>query len=409
MRPPHENALSLKERIGILSLVLPMASRWLIPASLEKALTPFLFGFLPLYLPDLLLLLFWFWGHPRHALGDLKALFLFQCAAAATGLLLNTYSDKPLSAFCNLHYFAAVALFLWRRPSPVQLQVLRLPLTGVLLLLAVEILLYSVGTLQYDLDITGVEYGAVSRIRTTIGAATGSSLILLLLGAVAFALWKDSPWRFALLPLWVAPIFMLVSKGAILALALAAAWNLARRIVRGRHKIRHLLLAGFAVALLWRSGLLVPMWERIQLEGYSDVATLASQRDLRIQDSLAVFRENPLFGVGLGNVFGSKEYRYDGPPETYQGAPHNVFVLVLVEQGLLGLLAFLSLWGRILWRAPGRDTLLHSVLCMSVLVCFNTEAIVMVDSEYLFLLMLALMVLDEEYAKRPTNPVCRDK
>lgn len=62
----------------------------------------------------------------------------------------------------------------------------------------------------------------------------------------------------------------------------------------------------------------------------------ASERIRLTQSAIQLFKENPLFGVGLGG-FGINYLGYDG-----SAYPHNIFLEFLVETGIVGFVLFLS-------------------------------------------------------------------
>jgi len=74
-----------------------------------------------------------------------------------------------------------------------------------------------------------------------------------------------------------------------------------------------------------------------------------------------VFLDHPLTGIGIGNF--QTYYLQHAPPNALEPAAthaHNLFVHVLAEAGLLGLLGFLLLWGAVvrkIWQLRQRKVL----------------------------------------------------
>jgi O-antigen ligase len=59
---------------------------------------------------------------------------------------------------------------------------------------------------------------------------------------------------------------------------------------------------------------------------------------------LIMFRDNPLFGVGIGNFQATRLGKYAEPGEpTKAYAPHSIYIQVLSELGLAGMIPFLAL------------------------------------------------------------------
>jgi O-antigen ligase len=65
---------------------------------------------------------------------------------------------------------------------------------------------------------------------------------------------------------------------------------------------------------------------------------------------LKIFAQNPLIGVGLGNIMpamrklGNFSHAWDIQP------PHNYFIIVACETGILGLLLIIIIFGKLLWE-----------------------------------------------------------
>jgi O-antigen ligase len=103
-----------------------------------------------------------------------------------------------------------------------------------------------------------------------------------------------------------------------------------------------------------------------RLEQKSNTERIASWRD-----GLAVWKQNPFFGSGAG-VFArseatkqSQEKRDRHAPTKASGLamteivepPHNIFILVLSQLGLVGFAIYLFLW-RGFWKSPALRPLL---------------------------------------------------
>jgi O-antigen ligase len=77
-------------------------------------------------------------------------------------------------------------------------------------------------------------------------------------------------------------------------------------------------------------------WERLSTFGYEMSSGRMGGRGGIWQDGLRIFSENPLIGIGAGS-FKSGLLNHFG----YTAASHNLFLSILVGQGLIGLLLFL--------------------------------------------------------------------
>ncbi len=72
----------------------------------------------------------------------------------------------------------------------------------------------------------------------------------------------------------------------------------------------------------------------------------ASSRTILIQEGIRMFKSSPVFGVGLDNFRHNQDYRKDGL-YIVANYPHNLFVQILAETGIVGMLSFLVLMGAV--------------------------------------------------------------
>lgn len=76
-----------------------------------------------------------------------------------------------------------------------------------------------------------------------------------------------------------------------------------------------------------------------------DVRT-ASSRTILMQEGIRMFKSSPLFGIGLDNFRYNQDYRKDGF-YIVANHPHNLFIQILAETGLVGMSCFLILMGAV--------------------------------------------------------------
>jgi len=101
-----------------------------------------------------------------------------------------------------------------------------------------------------------------------------------------------------------------------------------------------LVFAGVAVAWVVPSTL----WERVLTVGQELEGGTMSGRTTIWDAGFSVFREKPLLGVGAGAFAAAVE------PVVGARASHNVFLAVLVEQGIVGFVTFAALLLACAWR-----------------------------------------------------------
>jgi O-antigen ligase len=126
--------------------------------------------------------------------------------------------------------------------------------------------------------------------------------------------------------------------------------------VTGRRVWSWLLALGAAGLVLVAVLLAVPaLRERLNIQGVTSVLRLDLWRA-----SLEMFREHPLFGVGLDNFLYAYRGRYifaGAWREPHLNHPHNLVLDLLTRLGFAGFVAGTWLWyelGRRLWRLPGQ-------------------------------------------------------
>src|SRR5690606_33276668 len=91
-----------------------------------------------------------------------------------------------------------------------------------------------------------------------------------------------------------------------------------------------------------------PLYQRalriVSLEGNTDRLYIWSA-------AVRMIAENPLTGVGGGNFpFVYADYRPEGDRRTTVSFAHNLFLHVLAEYGVIGLVPFALMIGLALWR-----------------------------------------------------------
>ena len=140
------------------------------------------------------------------------------------------------------------------------------------------------------------------------------------------------------------------SLGGWIALAtgLACMGALAATRTRGR---KALVIAGLAFAVI---GIGVTFFGPL-LDWMAERSQTMANRKTYWHSAAGIFKEAPILGVGPGNF---QDYYYEFKPDDQQevNKVHNDYLQVLVETGLLGLLAFLTLLGWGLRRALATDT-----------------------------------------------------
>jgi len=223
--------------------------------------------------------------------------------------------------------------------------------------------------------------------------------VALAFGLVLFA--NTPRWRLigaAWLLITGAALLFTFSKGSYLALgalALVAAFSVPR----------------WGVPILVGSGIVAFIVSRIPLvaERFSQLDISIGGRLLLFRGTLALLRDSPIFGVGLGGY----SFQFRGQvPEVY---PHDIWLTFWVEIGLLGLIAFAVILFGLLWRGwrawPQMPDSYRPALwgALGALVMWSLHGLV--DSPYWkndmsveFWMLAALIVICLRTATRVTSP-----
>ena len=155
-------------------------------------------------------------------------------------------------------------------------------------------------------------------------------------------------WVYRLyLPATFFAVVLTASRGSFLALGFSLCmlvFTLGH--LRRYEKIILILLAGFSIGLMVE---FIPSysWERLStIYGETTSGTLNARSTIWL-GGLQAYTENPLFGAGVGAFSTAIEGKLGAPI-----APHNVFLSILVGQGLFGFLLFLSIFFKVYIDLP---------------------------------------------------------
>jgi O-antigen ligase len=146
-------------------------------------------------------------------------------------------------------------------------------------------------------------------------------------------------WRWQLyLPLAITAILLTASRGAFLTMLVALAIVPA---TQARLRLRtRVALSALAVGSLVAAAIVVPetTLERLQTTQADIESGYFGNRGRIWRAGLDVAWEHPLVGVGAGTFGAAVE-----PSLNFQWSSHNVFLGILVEDGLVGLFLFLAM------------------------------------------------------------------
>lgn len=326
---------------------------------LEDPFAQPLIRLLPVVMPAFLLLLFY--KGERRNMGSIVWIWIVCNIPAAISGSLNPDLEPAVTVIFLISNVLYPLIFYYAFRS--------VPLTPQHLQFAAQCL--SIGILALAIaPLVLIPFEFSARGQASFAALQVGGRAYATIGAV-FLIWPVlvttvSRWRapvaylaFAVLALLVATSF---SRGAIaggFVLALAVALSRGRRI----SSLVNIVLV--AVGLTIMMALFVPHWLEDLYRFWLLRANVATNSDPNLSVSFSVanflssgrediwrvavdaFMERPLMGHGIGSTSSIMMRYTDG--EAQYGSMHNLFLTVAVERGILGVLATLLLFGRIVW------------------------------------------------------------
>jgi len=145
----------------------------------------------------------------------------------------------------------------------------------------------------------------------------------------------------------VTGLYASLSRGAFLGLAIALVIFFLKTHFSNMKK--PLVVAGMSLAII-ASLYSAPLFARSNINARLEQKSI-NEREIYFQQAKEIIKQHPIVGVGSGNYIAYLREKNPGNPSwTYQPV-HNVFVLIWAELGVVGLLAFVGLYGTMIMRA----------------------------------------------------------
>lgn len=384
-------------------LLLPTVSHWILPAGYEELLYFSLFG-VPFYGLNICYLIYIILHkyyvdndeiiYPRIWVRRLS--FAFWCVILIVSLL--NYAEPILPILMNSYSLFWIAPLLCFFPlSPKNIINTKYLLIFTLFFLCGEILLYATGILTYksvstNVVLSGQVYdGGIMRISTTIGAATGTAVILVWLAAFCISYFELKKYmKLAIILISTISIFYTVSRGAIIVWGVFILIFFYKNYLQYNSLIKKLyffIIFISIISCLSYYSVFDPIIDRNkQLENSSSIVT---GREKHIDKSLKIIKESNYLGAGAAMMFPEKSIQKVVVAKKKE-ASHNIYLIVTGETGLLGLFIFISIF-IILYNNIREEHLLIKILVLlSMIVNFNTEGVILMSefiSFFLFILM----------------------
>lgn len=355
-------SLNIKGNIPFLLLYLPFLLAVAAPESIESNIA-FGLGPFSFFLPLLLVIItapFLFLFYPSKCqplLASAGILFGFL------GLGAGFMGQLPLAGMVYGAYIA-MAFFLASKVTWDQgtLRLILIGNLGILVFLGAQIVLLSLGltTILVDEGFTEIgRAGQISRIRTTAGPATGTSHLLFLIGAFTFITMLQFRCKLLTLSLFLTLVGTLIaltfSRGGLFMFFAFIGIFL---FIRNKQLQANVIYKGLAVFIMVFSvaGLFFindTLYQFLVGRGSIGNTLLGTTgRIMRFDEAYQYWSNNVIFGSGLGGYYSRAEWlRYLPGIGEGSTSPHNIYLLMLAESGIVGFLPFMLIMSLILIRS----------------------------------------------------------
>ena len=379
--------------------VLPMIIHWLMPWGIESKMYLSILG-IKLFIPDFLYIIYIIYclnpQNRRRSLSPLKKAFLFFIIYAIVAyswlcLIFNGIEYVNSLIINNLSFVWFTALCIFLPLSKDEISRTKPFLFSALTLLVFEVIVYGLGIMHYS-KLTGQDFNGVMRISTTIGAATGTAVIIGLLGAICLSLYSWSiKGKIIVLLFSSIGIFYTMSRGTSLLWCMFIGYYFYVEYFRNfnsSQRRKSFCYIAIGVSVFYFVGGFDPILARFtHMEKSSDPT---AERGGKFETSMKMIEESIPWGYGLGQVMPEKIIEEDFPAP-HHFAPHNVYNLLAIELGWPGLFLFLLLFF-ILFKNIDYKSPLAIYLCLVFIINANTESILL-DSEFAALILFAFMAI----------------
>lgn len=398
-------------------LIISMVSHWLLPEGIEQRLYLHVLD-LVFYIPDLCYFVYMasyskYYGSikPFSMSNNKKVLIvfgvLFSCIMLFVNNGISAAGDVINILINNFTIFYAFYLFFYYPLPHEEIDKTKYLLAFSLIVICLEVILYSVGILAYTSDVTGAdltdggfETGGIFRISTTIGASTGTAMVVMMLGILCTSYFTFSKKiSILLLLMTTVAIFYSISRGSILVWSAYLVIYVYKNYLVGRFSMKKIILLtvfAFTAVYAYQHGLLDPLIERQERLNEND--NILTNRDVKYEQALSIFKDSYYMGIGSGMIRPDKSLL--GVITTkYSFSPHNTILLLLAELGIVGISVLIFLYWNIIKNLD--YTKVYALMVpLILLVTFNTEIFIL--EQQCFPLFALLLLISYKYNQNLT-------
>lgn len=224
---------------------------------------------------------------------------------------------------------------------------------------------------------------------------------IILLGvhvAISSFFQRQKGTRYLLITVWqMAGVLMTGSRGALIAFVIGFGVELFLNLSRkGERKKAIVLVVASVVAVMvllavLPENLLLMRFSKDTILGLNEFRSGAHNRYTIWLNAIQLIKKKPIFGYGCGNFFSAIATVYR------QCASHNLYILLIVEGGIIGLLFFLTYVGRLIKSLFKYND--FSTISMLVTVMVMAISLDSITYKYFWisLIVARLMIRQHEY------------
>jgi len=373
-------------------LIIPSIFRIIFPGSVDGKFTIFLNG-MPFCLYDICLLLCLFISLLKNKLNS-YCVYFFLCFETyiLLQLIFRHYDDLLFASLNDIYFLLPIVASVFALKIEIK-EKYRYIFYFVEFYLFMQVYLYSFGILTFRQTQNAETVYGIMRIGTTAGAATGTSVLVFLCYIITDFLEKNRMMKSLNFVLSFATVIVLQTKSVIVCYLVVLLYNILVYMKSGffRKVLPVGIVSGMIVYVFSQNNILRYIFARFTAED------LLSGRKSRYIAALSYFNDSPLFGYGIGNIYPIEILQENGYIVKNYVAVHNTYLLLLVENGIIGVLLLFAVavigvsYFSVDWKKK------KTIVCILLLFCvvFNTETII-INVEYIILICVVLRLVIRE-------------
>lgn len=338
----------MKEKLlGIIG-VIPFLSHWILPDGMEASCYIRL-GSLPFYIFNVFLFVYIILNHqvvknnifvsPKIKSVTISVICLLL-VYTIYNFAINQVDNFFLLLLNNQSLICASFIYLLFPMTIKMIDSTKYVVVPTLVIVCVEVILYSLGILTYTQDFGGTSYSGVMRVSTTVGGCTGTGVAIIMLAVLVNEVYKiGKKTKIFLLLLTTIAVLFTVSRGPILIWGGYVVIFIYRQYLRGAKlavKMKFLIYFSIILSTFIYYGLFDPILERNDDLSESSYA-LGTGREEKNEEGIRLMLNSGGLGIGNGQTNIDKSLRGLVKESNHIGI-HNYYITILAELGVFGLM-----------------------------------------------------------------------